>query len=229
MTTTCAPLPELGRAVTLPGVYAPQADSLLLADAVRRERRVPGSDLLDVCTGSGALAVYAARLGACVTAVDIGRRAVLTARLNALLAARRVVVRRGDLLSALPPDRTFDMLISNPPYVPSPAEFPPRRGRARSWDAGWDGRAFVDRVCDASPSALRTGGVLLMVHSALSAPETTVRRLAALGLVAEISDRATVPFGPVLSARLPWLRENGLVDDAAENQEELVVIRAEKI
>lgn len=232
MTTAFAPLPALGRVVTLPGVYAPQADSCLLAAAVRRERGVPGADVLDVCTGSGALAVYAARLGARVTAVDICRRAVLTARFNAWAAARRVAVHRGDLLGALPPGRTFDLLICNPPYVPAPGAVPPHRGPARAWDAGRDGRAIVDRVCEASASALRSGGVLLMVQSALSAPETTVRRLSALGLEAVVSDRAIVPFGPVLRGRMPWLRETGFVADDSENdsenREELVVIRAEK-
>ncbi|MGW7350657.1 HemK2/MTQ2 family protein methyltransferase [Streptomyces sp. NPDC054784] len=228
MTTTFAPAPDWGRIVRLPGVYAPQADSALLAGAVGRERAVAGGDVLDVCTGSGALALHAARLGARVTAVDIGRRAVLTARLNALLAAHRIAVHRGDLLGSLLPGSTFDVLISNPPYVPAPEAVPPRHRDAVAWDAGPDGRLLVDRVCDAAAPALRPNGVLLMVHSALNGPDATVRRLAAAGLDAEITDRVTVPFGPVLRARLPWLRRNGLLADRTDDREELVVVRAEK-
>ncbi|MGW6467322.1 methyltransferase, partial [Streptomyces rubiginosohelvolus] len=52
-----------GRVVRLPGVYRPQTDTLLLALAMRREGIGPGTDLLDLCTGSGALALHAARLG----------------------------------------------------------------------------------------------------------------------------------------------------------------------
>src|SRR4051812_18255335 len=60
----------------LPGVYAPQADTCLLAQALHDEGVSAGADVLDVCTGSGALAVVAARMGARVSATDISRRAV---------------------------------------------------------------------------------------------------------------------------------------------------------
>ncbi|MFD6418110.1 HemK2/MTQ2 family protein methyltransferase [Streptomyces sp. NPDC060194] len=225
MTTVHARTPALGlgRVLRLPGVYAPQADSHFLAEALRREG-VAGRDVLDLCTGSGALAAYAARLGGRVTAVDIDRRAVLTARLNALAARRRVAVHRGDLLSALP-GRTFDLVVSNPPYVPAPSAGTPRRGPARAWDAGLDGRALLDRICDAAPAALRPGGTLLLVHSAVSDPDATVRRLADHGLRARVSDRMYVPFGPVMRGRLPWLSARGLLAPD-EEKEELVIVRA---
>ncbi|MEV0038002.1 HemK2/MTQ2 family protein methyltransferase [Streptomyces sp. NPDC050804] len=216
----------LGKVLTLPGVYAPQSDSLLLACAVRREGVRPGMELLDVGTGSGALAVYAARMGARVTAVDIGRRAVLTTRLNALLAHQHVTVRRSDLAASLP-GRSFDVVISNPPYVPAPGRLPPCGGAARAWDAGQDGRALVDRICDTAPGLLRSRGVLLMVHSRLCDPAQTLLRLFGAGLRATVSDRTYVPFGPVIRGRLAWLRQRGLLGPY-ENEEELVVIRAEK-
>ncbi|MEV4876257.1 HemK2/MTQ2 family protein methyltransferase [Streptomyces cyaneofuscatus] len=211
---------------TLPGVYAPQYDTHLLLRALARETVRPGSEVIDLGTGSGLLAVAAARRGAHVTAVDVGRRAVLTARLNARLSRQRVTVHRGDLADPVP-GRTYDLVLSNPPYVPSPLGPPPRRGNARAWDAGHDGRAVVDRICDAAPYLLRRGGVLLMVHSDLTGTETTLRHLARGGLKAEVRDTASVPFGPVLLSRLPWLRGRGLLDDHAD-EEKLVVIRAEQ-
>ncbi|MFB8105813.1 HemK2/MTQ2 family protein methyltransferase [Streptomyces sp. NPDC056007] len=212
---------------TLPGVYAPQHDTHLLLRALARETVRPGSHVIDLGTGSGLLAVAAARRGAHVTAVDLGRRAVITARLNALLARQRVTVHRGDLAGPVP-GRSYDLVLSNPPYVPSPLGPPPRRGSARAWDAGHDGRAVVDRICDAAPHLLRRGGVLLMVHSALTGTEATLRHLSRGGLKAEVSDTASVPFGPVLLSRLPWLRGRGLLD-AHTDEEKLVVIRAEQL
>ncbi|MDT0269450.1 methyltransferase [Streptomyces sp. DSM 44915] len=210
----------------MPGVYAPQSDTLMLAAALRREGLCPGMEVLEVCAGSGALAVFAARLGASVTAVDVGRRAVLSTRINALLAGRRITVRRGDLLAAVP-DRTFDLVFCNPPYVPAPGEAAPARGAARAWDAGLDGRLLVDRVCAEAPARLRPHGVLLMVHSGLCAADETLLRLERAGLRASVVDRAHIPFGPVLRARLPWLRRRGLVAPG-QRTEELVVIRGEK-
>lgn len=219
-------MPLRGTILRLPGVYGPQADSSFLASAMHRDLIRPGTDLLDLCTGSGILALHAARLGARVTAVDVSRRAVASARLNASLARLPVSVHRGDLLSALP-GRSFDVLVSNPPYVPAPSPSLPRRGASRAWDAGLDGRVLIDRICDAAPRALRRGGVLLMVHSALTSPEETVRRLGRAGLSAEIADRMTLPFGPVTRGRLPWLRERGLVP-ADMSRDELVIVRARK-
>lgn len=212
--------------LTLPGVYAPQHDTRLLMSAVAREKIGPGTDVLDVCTGSGALALRAAQMGATVTAVDIGRRAVATARFNALLHRRHITVRRGDLTASIA-QRSYDLVLCNPPYVPAPGRRPPRHGAARAWDAGTDGRSVLDRVCADVPAALRPGGVLLMVHSGMCDPATTLRILGRAGLEARVSERAHVPLGPVLLSRLGWLRERNLVKAGTES-EELVVIRAER-
>ncbi|MFF3333885.1 HemK2/MTQ2 family protein methyltransferase [Streptomyces sp. NPDC002888] len=220
--TTTPPVPL--RLRTPPGVYEPQHDTALLADALRREGIRPGADVLDMGTGSGALALEAARLGARVTAVDISWRAVLTARLNTWGFRQRVSVHHGDLTAAVR-HRSFDLVISNPPYVPSPGRWPPR-GAARAWDAGQDGRALLDRVCAEAPEVLRPAGALLLVHSGLCGVEDTLTRLRGAGLSAGVTDRTSVPFGPVLRSRLAWLRRRGL--PAVGLREELVVIRATK-
>ncbi|MFJ6657584.1 HemK2/MTQ2 family protein methyltransferase [Streptomyces sp. NPDC091377] len=213
------------RCWTATGVYRPQDDTRLLRRALRREGVTDGAEVLDLCTGSGVLAVESALLGGRVTAVDISRRAVFSARCNALLNRRRVTVRRGDLAAAVQ-GRRFDLVISNPPYVPSPHPGP-ARGAARAWDAGADGRLLVDRVCDAAPALLRPGGALLLVHSHLCGVEPTLSRLDRHGLRAGVVDRAQLPFGRILRSRLAWLRERGLVTDRTPLTEELVVIRAE--
>jgi release factor glutamine methyltransferase len=211
------------RMLTVPGVYTPQHDTHILMRAIGREGIGPGTDVLDLGTGSGALAVCAARLGARVTAVDVSRRAVLCARMNAALSGRRITVRRRDLSA---PGMRYDVVVSNPPYVPTPGDRLSRHGEAR-WDGGHDGRAVVDRVCASAAAALRPRGVLLMVHSGLCGPEATIERLERAGLHAAVHDRELVPFGPVMRSRLAWLRRRGLVGEG-QDREELVVIRAEQ-
>ncbi|MEE1752825.1 HemK2/MTQ2 family protein methyltransferase [Streptomyces sp. SP18CS02] len=227
MTTAAARPADLGKLWTLPGVYTPQADTHLLAQALEAERITEDMDVLDICTGSGALALLAARRGARVSATDISWRAVMTARLNAARAGQRVQVWRGDLTGPVAQQR-FDLVVSNPPYVPTPHAHRARRHRAEiAWNAGHGGRRAVDRICAFARDVLRPRGVLLMVHSGLCGAEETLGKLTDAGLHCTVADRSSVPFGPVMTARLPWLRAQGLIG-ADEDEEELVVIRAER-
>lgn len=209
-----------------PGVYAPQGDTRLLARALRLAPLPAGARVLDICTGTGVLALEAARSGAStVTAVDISARAVLAARFNALVRRLPVRALHGDLLEPVAGE-LFDVVLANPPYVVSPGP-PPRRGAARAWDAGADGRRLVDRVCTAAPDCLAPGGMLLIVHSALCDVPRTLHLLRACGLKAAVTDRSFEPFGPVMRSRAPHLRARGLLAPG-QNTEELVVIRADR-
>ncbi len=167
----------------------------------------------------------AARCGHRVTAVDVSWRAVCATRLNALRAGVPVRVRHGNLFTPVR-GRTFDLILANPPYVPAPGGRGLPRGPARAWDAGDDGRLVLDRICREAPALLRRGGVLLLVQSALSDPELTLGGLRTAGLKAAVTRRRRIAFGPVLRDREQWLRQRGLLP-AAENEEELVVVRAE--
>ncbi|MFF3491787.1 HemK2/MTQ2 family protein methyltransferase [Streptomyces sp. NPDC002795] len=212
--------------LTFPGVYAPQDDTWMLADALLREPLARGAEVLDVGTGTGAVALFAAGRGARVTAVDVSWRAVLTARLNARLNRLPLRVLRGDLLAPVM-GRRFDLIVANPPYVPAPAARVPRRGAARAWDAGRDGRLVLDRICRAAPPLLRPGGTLLIVQSALSDADRTLDLLRSSGLRADVVGRRSIPFGPVLEERQQWLRRHKLLA-ADASREGLVVVRAER-
>ncbi len=216
------------RLVVLPGVFRPISDTWLLAEALDREPLPPGARVLDLCSGSGALAVRAALAGRRdVTAVDVSRRAAAAIRLNAALNGVRVHARRGDLLTAVAGER-FDAIVSNPPYVPAPSDTPPTRGPARAWDAGRDGRALLDRICAAAPAHLEPGGVMLLVHSSLLGVEPTLDALRAGGLEASVAAREAGPLGPLMNGRRALLEDCGLLRRGAR-EEVVVVVRGRKL
>jgi release factor glutamine methyltransferase len=202
------------RLVPVPGVFRPISDSWLLARVVRDEVR-PGAKVLDVCTGSGVVGVTAARAGAEVTVIDVSCRAVTAAWLNARINRVRVRSRRGSLLEPVEGER-FDVIASNPPYVPSDRTRP--RGLERAWAAGPDGRALLDRVLAAAPDRLRPGGALLVVHSDLIGADETLARMAAAGLVPDVAARERGPVGPLMRERL----------GPGVDEEEILVLRGRR-
>ena len=211
------------RIVTLPGVFRPISDTRLLGGALRRLPLGADTAVADLCTGSGALAVGAALAGAGrVTAVDVSRRAVATVRLNAALNRVSVRAVRGDLLAALPGER-FDVVVSNPPYVPDPSDDLPSRGAARAWEGGRDGRTLLDRLIAQAPSHLRPGGRLLVVHSELCGTGATLEAMADVGLAGEVVARQRGPLGPLMRDRRAHLEEMGLLG-RGDDVEEVVVI-----
>ncbi|WP_042388470.1 HemK2/MTQ2 family protein methyltransferase [Streptacidiphilus melanogenes] len=206
-----------------PGVYRAQVDTEMLIGAFQDESLVPGAAVLDVGTGSGAVAVAAACRGALVTAVDVSWAALTAALVNGALHGRWIRARHGDLLRPVREQR-FDMVLTNPPYVPSPSPGPARSGLARAWDAGRDGRLLLDRICAQAPALLKPKGVLLLVQSDLSGVDTTCELLRARGLRTEIVARARQPYGPVMRSRAEWFERAGLARPG-QREEELVVIR----
>jgi ribosomal protein L3 glutamine methyltransferase len=131
--------------------------------ARRKVRRV-----LDLCTGSGCLAILAARTfpAAQVDAVDISPAALAVARKNVAnyRLGRRVHLHRSDLLAALGAAR-YDLILANPPYVSAramaalPAEY--RHEPRMALAGGSDGLALVARIVEAAPRHLQAEGLLV--------------------------------------------------------------------
>jgi release factor glutamine methyltransferase len=198
----------------------------MLAQVVSAQQLAVGSDVLDVFTGSGALALAASLSGArSVTAVDLSRRALLTVRLNARRNGVRVRTMRGDLFAPLSGE-TFDLILANPPYFPGDGSLP-RHGLARAWEGGHDGRMLVDRVCAEVASHLRPGGRLLIVQNTMIGERETCERLERSGLHTEVLLRHRGPLGPVGRAAAALLRRRGSANVPGDDgQEEIVVISA---
>lgn len=125
--------------------------------------------ILDLCTGSGCLAIAAAHYfpDAQIDAVDLSADALDVARLNVADhgLAERVELLSGDLFAPLA-DRRYDLILSNPPYVTDaamaalPEEF--RREPAMALGAGSDGMDIVRRIVAESSRHLNPGGLLLV-------------------------------------------------------------------
>jgi release factor glutamine methyltransferase len=210
-----------------PGVYRADGDTQMLIDVMCRGGFADGRHVLDIGTGSGALAVSAARAGAAsVTAVDLSLRSVIATWFNSRLRGAPVSVRRGDLFTPVA-GRRFGLVVANPPYVPAATAALPRHRKARCWDAGPDGRALLDRICAAVPDVLAPDGDVLIVHSAVCDTDMTVEALQRVGLAPEVLARATLPFGPVMRARAVLLESRGLIR-RGQTFEELVVVGARR-
>ena len=116
------------------------------------------AEVLDLGTGSGVGAVFTARRGAKVTAVDINPEAVRCARLNALLnrLEDNIQVLQGDLFSPLT-DQRFDLILFNPPF---------HRGRPdNGLDHAWRGEDVFERFAAELRDRLNPDGQALLVLS----------------------------------------------------------------
>jgi release factor glutamine methyltransferase len=199
------------RIVAPPGVYRPRSDTAMLAEHLGD---LTGARVLELCSGSGALALTAVARGAAgVVAVDRCARAVAAIRLNGWLNRLPVDARRGDLLDALRPGERFDVIVANPPYVPvDPAvtRTDPR------WDAGADGREVLDRIVDGAPGRLAPGGRLVLVQSDVADSDATCRHLERHGLGTVERHRRSGPLGPILQARREHLTHLGVLDGPTE-------------
>ncbi|HTN75572.1 MAG TPA: peptide chain release factor N(5)-glutamine methyltransferase [Pirellulaceae bacterium] len=136
-------------------------------------------EIVDVGTGSGAIAVSIAKHAphAQVLAVDISPAALEVAKSNAAThqVADRVVFRQSDLLAAIEPDRMFDVIVSNPPYViaaewadlePSVRDYEPKLALV----GGETGLEITARLVNEAGAHLRPGGCLILeIHSGLEA------------------------------------------------------------
>jgi release factor glutamine methyltransferase len=229
LTTT---IPAQVGAAAVARVYQPQQDSRLLVQTMERTAIVAGRRVLDLCTGSGYAAIAAAELGcASVTALDICPNAVQCSRDNALDAGVEVDVRQGSWTRAFD-CAPFDVVVSNPPYVPTPPVddgdvISAEAGPPWAWNAGPDGRSVLDPLCESAAKLLSERGSLLLVQSAFAGVQQTLGALRASGLDADVIASQWISFGPVLSARAKWLEDTGRVRRGCR-EEELVVIRADK-
>jgi len=167
--------------LVLPGVFNPRLlrTGDILARTLDARLIPPGSTVLDMGTGSGIGAVFAAQRAGRVVAVDVNPAAVRCARINALLnqVEDRVEVLEGDLFAPVGSQR-FDVVLFNPPYY---------RGAPRNdLDRAWRSTDVVERFASQLPEHVAPGGCALVVLSSDGERNAFLQSFRAAGLVASV-------------------------------------------
>jgi release factor glutamine methyltransferase len=153
-------------------VLIPRPDTECVVDeCLRLTRAMNAPAILDIGTGSGAIPVAVARHHdtAVLTATDVSAPALEVAKRNAAKhgVAGRIRFLHGDLFAPVPPGETFDVILSNPPYIPT-ADITGLAAGVRDYephtalDGGPDGFALFDRLIAAAPAYLKPGGYLIV-------------------------------------------------------------------
>jgi release factor glutamine methyltransferase len=193
-----------------PGVLIPRPESeLVVQEALRRLAQNPSPRVLDLCTGSGCLALSIARnlAGARLYGTDLSEEALRYAEKNARLnGIANVTFLKGPLFEPVRGMR-FDAVVSNPPYVKS-ADMESLEPEIRLWeplnalDGGQDGLNFFREILPASPRYLEPGGLVILEMGEGQARDVEgIARASGLDPVSVIKDLAGVERVMVLQAR----------------------------
>lgn len=182
-----------------PDVYEPAEDTDLLARVLReREPDLRGRRCADVGTGTGAIALVLAELGARVVAVDVSPLAVGLAREN--LAGRALGVVRGDLMGAL--SGPFDVVAFNAPYLPSEPEERIEGWLDRAFHGGEGGVEVSERWVHDLPRVLAPQGRAYLAVSSRADLERLARAVRAAGFAHEPAGSARFFFEEIAIWRL---------------------------
>lgn len=219
-----------------PGVFVPRPETEQVAQvavdaAADAVARTGHALVVDLCTGSGAIALAVAQEvpGARVHAVELDGRAHAWAERN--LAGSGVVLHRGDARTALHDlDGTVDVVVSNPPYVPPGAvpvdpEVAEHDPAVALYGLGPDGLEVPRGVARAAVRLLRPGGVLVMEHAEVqdAAARALVAATGAFGLASTRPDLTGRPrmVVAVRAASGPATADRATPDPATSDPDEL--------
>jgi len=146
---------------TADDVYNPSDDSYMLLRIVDVAR---DETLLEVGSGTGLIAIHAARMGAKVTATDINPHAVELTKRNAARNQARMQVLQSDLFEKV--NGYFDVIAFNPPYLPGNSNS--TSWIEKSWSGGGKGSEMSVRFLDQAWRYLAPSGRIYMVLSSLT-------------------------------------------------------------
>lgn len=167
-------------------VYEPSDDSFLLRSCL--PSALAGLKALEVGCGSGVISVELARRGADVVAVDVDPAAVKATRQAALDAHVTIVVCESDLFETVIGEK-FDLVVCNPPYLPTD-----HRDPDIALDGGSEGWEFIERLLSGVKEVLAQDGKIFMVFSSHTKPDKVASLLHTYGFVSKLVGKKEVGF-----------------------------------
>ncbi len=146
-------------------VLSPRMETEILVEKVLDEaKKLKKAKILDIGTGSGAIAISLSLLSTSeITAIDISKGALDTAKENAKTLGAKVNFLQSDLFAGLKKKQKYDIIVSNPPYIRTldiegldreVRDYDPRL----ALDGGEDGLDFYRRICEQAPHHLNKNG-----------------------------------------------------------------------
>ena len=163
-----------------PEVYEPAEDTFQLIEAIKVNK---GDAVLEIGTGCGIVALECARIGAEVICTDINPNAIKLVKynyqINKPLLKGSIEIRYGDLFLILNKFERFDVIIFNPPYLPTLV-------KERITDGGVDGLKLTKRFIEGLNKRLKKNGRAYFVFSSLSDRKKLNKYLNKAGLKSQI-------------------------------------------
>lgn len=155
-----------------PKVYEPSDDTFLLAKVL--ENIIPklsaNSEVLEIGTGTGIIAVLLAKKAKHVTATDINQHALNLARENAdQNGIKNIDFIYSDLFEKIKSNKNFDLIVFNTPYLRSDeTDEIADKELSKAWKGGDSGREIIEKFLNESIKHLKLKGMLVLVESSLS-------------------------------------------------------------
>ncbi|MGB9636303.1 MAG: HemK2/MTQ2 family protein methyltransferase [Thermoplasmata archaeon] len=145
-------------------VYPPSEDTHLLLEVIEVQA---GQKVLEMGTGSGYIAIHCALKGAKVFACDISKKSIELAEKNAMANGAEIQFVHSDLFKKI--EGKFDVIVFNPPYLPTEKEDIVEGELNYALDGGTDGNRVINRFLREAANYLEENGVIFMLFSSHNA------------------------------------------------------------
>lgn len=156
-------------------VYPPSEDSFLLLESIVLK---PGDTLLEIGVGSGFIAIQLSKKAEKIVATDISPEALKTAIENAENNnVHNIEFRLGDLFTPIIKGEKFNLIVFNPPYLPTDEVDKINERIELAWNGGVNGRNIIDKFISTVKNFLADRGRVYLVQSSLAGIKETVNKL----------------------------------------------------